>query len=287
MASCVAPSLNHIVLADPSKFRPEVKDFSKFRDFHIHNISGHVVKTYDLMHTNQTLHFVKDKMEQWGRFNHGHFTIMEALDKLNCLVDESDPDIDLPNSVHCFQTAESIRKIHPDKEWFQVTGLIHDIGKLMALWGEPQWSVVGDTFPVGCRPDPSVVFGVESFWKNTDSWNPKLNTRLGIYENNCGLDKVFMSWGHDEYLYRVLLGNEHSLPEEALYVIRFHSFYPWHTHDAYQYLCNAKDMEMVKWVREFNQFDLYSKAPDMPDVDSLTDYYEGLLRKYITGRVHW
>ena len=29
---------------------------------------------------------------------------MEALEKLNDLVDESDPDIDLPNIVHAFQT---------------------------------------------------------------------------------------------------------------------------------------------------------------------------------------
>merc|ERR1719447_132990 len=34
---------------------------------------------------------------------------MEALDMLNELVDESDPDLDLPNIVHAFQTAESIR----------------------------------------------------------------------------------------------------------------------------------------------------------------------------------
>ena len=43
-------------------------------------------------------------------------------------VDESDPDLDLPNIVHAFQTAERIRQEHPDKEWFQLVGLIHDLG---------------------------------------------------------------------------------------------------------------------------------------------------------------
>ena len=43
------------------------------------------------------------------KFNHFEATILEALDKLNDMVDESDPDIDLPNSVHAFQTAERIR----------------------------------------------------------------------------------------------------------------------------------------------------------------------------------
>lgn len=30
-------------------------------------------------------------------------SVREALEKLNDLVDESDPDIDLPNIVHAFQ----------------------------------------------------------------------------------------------------------------------------------------------------------------------------------------
>ena len=46
--------------------------------------------------------------------------------------------VDVPNSVHAFQTAERIRAAHPDKPWFHLTGLIHDLGKVMAVWGEPQ-----------------------------------------------------------------------------------------------------------------------------------------------------
>lgn len=276
-----------IVLVDTSEYRPEVKDPSLFRDFRIHKTPAHVMQTYDEMHTNQTLAFVKDRLEFWGCLNHGKFTMMEAAEKLNDLVDQSDPDIDLPNSYHAFQTAEGIRKKYPDNEWLQVTGFIHDLGKLMALWGEPQWAVVGDTFPVGCAPDPSIVFGVESFKNNPDLLDEKLNTRLGIYKENCGLDKVYMSWGHDEYLYRVLCESKHNLPDESLFIIRFHSFYPWHTCDAYNYLCDNKDMEMLKWVRLFNKFDLYTKAPELPDVDSLHDYYEGLMRKFVPGKICW
>lgn len=46
--------------------------------------------------------------------------------------------VDIPNAVHAFQTAERIRQVHPNKDWFQLTGLIHDIGKVMSVWGEPQ-----------------------------------------------------------------------------------------------------------------------------------------------------
>ena len=50
--------------------------------------------------------------------------------------------VDVPNVVHLFQTAERIREKFPDNRWFQLTGLVHDIGKLMALYGEPQVSLV-------------------------------------------------------------------------------------------------------------------------------------------------
>lgn len=274
-----------ILLEDPSEYRPEHKKKEDFRNFNIHTTPAHVVETYRQMHTKQTLEYVRQKMEYWGKFDHAEMTIMEALACLNSFKDESDPDVDIPNAYHAFQTAEGIREKHPDKEWLQVTGLIHDLGKVMALWGEPQFSTVGDTFVVGCAPDDSIVFGRESFKDNPDMYDEKLNTRLGIYEENCGLDKVLMSWGHDEFMYRVLMNHPHSLPDEALYIIRFHSFYPWHTSDAYSYLCNNKDMEMKKWVLEFNQFDLYTKRSDLPDVENLAKYYSDLVEKFVPGKV--
>ena len=42
------------------------------------------------------------------------------------------------------KTAERIRADHPDKEWLQLIGLIHDLGKVMAFYNEPQWCVVGE-----------------------------------------------------------------------------------------------------------------------------------------------
>ena len=97
-------------------------------------IQARVRKTYYDMHSNQTVDFVRRKHQKWLKFNHVEATIMEALEMLNDLVDESDPDIDLPNIIHAFQTAEQIREKHPDKEWFQLTGLIHDLGKVPTLY---------------------------------------------------------------------------------------------------------------------------------------------------------
>ena len=46
----------------------------------------------------------------------------------------------------------------------------------------------------GCR------MKVQLFKENPDSQNPEYSSKLGIYEENCGLDKVVMSWGHDKYM---------------------------------------------------------------------------------------
>ena len=80
------------------------------------------------------------QIAHWTQFNHTELNILDALEKLNIIVDESDPDVDVPNSVHAYQTAERIRQAHPDKPWLQLTGLIHDLGKLMATYGESQVS---------------------------------------------------------------------------------------------------------------------------------------------------
>jgi hypothetical protein len=74
--------------------------------------------------------------EKWLKFDHAEMTIREALEKLNDLVDESDPDLDLPNIIHAFQTAERAREEFPEHDWLHLTGLIHDMGKVMAFYGE-------------------------------------------------------------------------------------------------------------------------------------------------------
>ena len=50
-------------------------------------------------------------------------------------------------------------------------GLVHDLGKMVALYGEPQYAAVGDTFPVGCALSDKCVF-YEFFEHNPDYNNP-------------------------------------------------------------------------------------------------------------------
>nr|XP_045219274.1 inositol oxygenase isoform X4 [Macaca fascicularis] len=106
---------------DPSLvYRPDVdpevaKDKASFRNYTSGPLLDRVFTTYKLMHTHQTVDFVRGKHAQFGGFSYKKMTVMEAVDLLDGLVDESDPDVDFPNSFHAFQTAEGIRKAHPDK----------------------------------------------------------------------------------------------------------------------------------------------------------------------------
>jgi inositol oxygenase len=252
-----------------------------FRDYRA-EARPSVKEFYRLNHRYQTLDFVLAKKREYLPLSRRRMGIWEAMEFLNTLVDDSDPDTDLSQIEHLLQAAEAIRKGgHP--RWFILTGLIHDLGKVLCLWGEPQWAVVGDTFPVGCAYSDKIVFS-EFFADNPDGQAATYQTECGIYSDGCGLSHVHLSWGHDEYLYHVA---KPYLPEPALYMIRYHSFYPAHAEGAYGHLMNDHDREMFRWVRAFNPYDLYSKAAERPDVAELRPYYEELIAEFFPGAIDW
>lgn len=239
-----------------------------------------VKEFYKLNHTHQSFAFVKQKQKEYLSFNKKEMSVWDAFDFLNQLVDDSDPDTDLDQFQHLLQTSEAIRRDgHPD--WMVLVGLMHDMGKVLCLFGEPQWAVVGDTFPVGCAYSDKIVYP-EFFSENADYNDPRYNTTLGIYEKNCGLRKVDMSWGHDEYIYQMM---KDYIPEEGLYMLRYHSFYAWHREGAYEYLLDDHDKAMLPWVKLFNPYDLYSKNPEPPNWDELRPYYTDLLKKYLPANL--
>ena len=241
-----------------------------------------VKELYRLNHQNQTLGFVLGKQAEYTSRNKLQMGIWEAMERLDTLVDDSDPDLALPQIVHALQTAEAIRQDgHP--RWFILAGLIHDLGKLLCFFNEPQWAVVGDTFPVGCAFSDKIVYH-ELFAENPDAHHPIYSTPNGIYEPGCGLDKVHLSWGHDEYLYHVV---KDYLPAEALSMIRYHSCYPVHREGAYAHLLNENDQELLKWVRAFNPYDLYSKCETEPNVGELRPYYEDLIAEFFPAKLNW
>ncbi len=253
-----------------------------FRAYEAEDVRPGVREFYKTNHRQQTLDFVLAKKKEYLPLAKRKMGIWEAMEFLNTLVDDSDPDTELTQIEHLMQASEAVRAAGKPG-WFILTGLIHDLGKILCLFGEPQWAVVGDTFPVGCGFSDKIVYS-EYFADNPDSQNPGYQTRCGIYQEGCGLDDVHLSWGHDEYLYQVV---KNYLPEEGLYMIRYHSFYPGHRDRAYDHLMNDHDRKMFSWVRAFNPFDLYSKADDKPDVDGLRPFYEKLIGDYFPPVLSW
>jgi inositol oxygenase len=231
---------------------------------------------YRLNHTYQSYDFVVSKKANYLKFDKKEMPVWDAFQFLNQLVDDSDPDTDLDQFQHLLQTSEAIRRDgHPD--WMVLTGLLHDMGKVLCLFGEPQWAAVGDTFPVGCAFSEKIVYP-EFFKDSPDYDDERYNTKYGIYSPNCGLDNVHLSWGHDEYVYHMM---KDYLPEAGLYMLRYHSFYAQHREHAYDHLMSAHDHEMFKWVDLFNPYDLYSKNPTPPNWVELKPYYEALIKKYL------
>lgn len=265
-----------------------------FRNYEASDTKAAVKEHYRKMRTYQTYDYVGAMHQKYLRFDKP-LDLWEAMQHLNTLIDVSDPDLDLPNVQHLIQSAEAIRNDNrPD--WMQLVGLIHDLGKIMFLWGcdedgssqREQWGMVGDVFVVGCAlPDSCVYPEFNSL--NPDMKDSRFNTPLGIYEEACGLDALTLAWGHDEYLYRVLKNHKpNTLPEAGMVMIRYHSFYPWHTGGSYRQFLSHKDEQYLAWIRDFNRYDLYTKSQKTYSLDAIKEHYLPIAHKYLgEGPIYW
>ena len=240
-----------------------------------------------LYRSARSFHTVDRVKELRRRYRPGQFGTMgvwEALEALEGFRDVSDPDVDAANRQHALQTAESMRREGlPD--WLVFTGLIHDVGKILFQHGRDedgtslatQWSLVGDTFVVGCALPPELVY------PEFNQLSPESHDGLGIYSAGCGLDMCNVSFGHDEYLYQVLCASQHALPPVALRVVRYHSLYAWHHSGCYKELESPCDADTLKWVKILNRHDLYSKRDGVVESEEVRDYYESLAQRYLPG----
>ena len=265
-----------------------------FRNFA--NCSENVKNLYKLQRQNQSLEYAKKMLNKYCIFQNKN-SFWELFDMVQ-IKDVSDPDISLPNYYHLYQTAEGIRKAGLP-EWMQFVGLIHDLGKVLCKKNQnvidadldgisetTQWGLVGDTFILGHRIPNSVVFN-EFNELNQDHLKYK-DSKYGSYQPHCGLNNTYCSFGHDEYLYQMLKFNQIDLPEEAYYMIRFHSLYLWHQENEYGHLENETDRKMKSHVQNFNKYDLYTKDDIQKlDLKNLREYYDKIVKKYIKEDLFW
>lgn len=277
------------------------KDAEKFRDYKGDKGGeqiDRVRKHYAAMRKNQCVAFVQRMEAKWCAFDKARMTIWEAFEAMEDFVDASDPDTTAPNLEHMLQTAETLRSAgHP--RWLQLTGLLHDLGKIMYRWGDaedgqdgksddgPQWALGGDTWVVGAPlPSEAMIFP-EYNALNPDVNHPEYGKGTGIYSKGCGLANLKFAWGHDEYMYRMLKHNAPDFPKLGLAVIRYHSCYPLHSGGAYQEFLAPGDEEVLTWVRIFQAHDLYSKADAPPKLEELKPYYQELIDEFCPGIMSW
>jgi len=201
---------------------------------------------YRINHTNQTYEFVLRKKKEFLPLNRKKMSTWDAMEFLNTLVDDSDPDTDLSQLQHLLQTSEAIRADgHPD--WFVLTGLLHDLGKVLCLFGEAQWAVVGTHSP----------------------WDARTRTRSSILSTSCttrisailrfkpgaasttkdaGWRTSTCPGARRVYLWRCkgLLAGRGVVHAPVSF------FYAAHREGAYEYLMNDHDKKMFEWVKKFN-----------------------------------
>jgi inositol oxygenase len=262
---------------------------------------GTVFETYRAIYSQQTPAHARANAglragRRWGA--------REALARLAEIVDESDPDFADAQIFHAVSTANAlrgdmavralfpdalwervpsawrarwdggvtVRQLYGDMPWLPLVGLVHDLGKVLLLpeiAGLPQWSVVGDTFPVGVALDPAAVLH--------EHFAPTVAAELA-YPPGVGLQNVLLSFGHDEYLACVLERSGTRLPAEAVYIVRFHSFYPWHNRLGYAHLASDEDWRLLPLLKFFQRSDLYSKHDEL---DADLERFRPMLEEYL------
>src|SRR6266545_2118290 len=88
---------------NPSKAREEFRNYET-------TARPSVREFYRLNHHHQTYDFVQSRKREFLALNRRRMSVWEAMEFLNTLVDDSDPDTDLSQLEHLLQTAEQIRK---------------------------------------------------------------------------------------------------------------------------------------------------------------------------------
>jgi inositol oxygenase len=93
---------------DPNSIVKEGKIIEAYRNYETPTRET-VKEFYRLNHINQTYDFVQQQKAEFLKFDKKEMSVWDAVEFLNQLVDDSDPDTDLDQLQHLLQTSEAIR----------------------------------------------------------------------------------------------------------------------------------------------------------------------------------
>ena len=175
-------------------------------------------------------------------------SIKGILNELNNFVDPSDPDVNEDNIYHAYETAEMIRKDYP---------LDYPL--------DLELQITGLIHDLGKR-----IYTFHYFYDKP--WSVVGD----IYPVGCKFSNKIICSKFLKVI-RMFLMN----------IIRFHSFYAWHTDGEYKYFENDKDKTLLKNIKKFNKYDLYSKNEKIEITDKVKKYYDVLLNYYFPENLLW
>ncbi|XP_062233027.1 probable inositol oxygenase isoform X2 [Phragmites australis] len=282
-----------------------------------------VEEFYRVNHNNQTYGFVARMWAEYGRLDKTEMSVWECMELLNEFIDDSDPDLDMPQIEHLLQTAEAIRKDYPDEDWLHLTGLIHDLESFLggqSLVTPSPWAArtTSATFTSSTSRRTLTTTTPGS----TPSSGPTPRAAASTTCSCHGAMTITCTWWPGRT-------RKSTLPSAGLFIIRYHSFYrrllillcgqvqkvfflnkriqrslvsllkffmhfrcgsALHNHGAYMHLMNDEDKENLKWLHVFNfcsKYDLYSKSNVRIDVEKVKPYYMSLVDKYFPAKMRW
>ncbi|CAN0095728.1 unnamed protein product [Bubo scandiacus] len=239
------------------------------------------------MHTHQTVEFVRKKRAQYGGAPCARWPSWRRWGCWTRWWTSRTPTWISPTPTTRSKPPRASAGSTPTKTGSTSWGCCTTWGRSWRCLGSPSGPWWGTPSPWAARCRNLWFFGIPPSTTTLTPETPGTAQSSGCTNPAAAWDNVLMSWGHDEYMYRVMKFNNFALPEEAFYMVRFHSFYPWHTHGDYLHLCTEEDLRMLPWVQELNKFDLYTKQEELPDVQQLQGYYQSLIDKYCPGQLCW
>jgi inositol oxygenase len=167
----------------------------------------------------------------------GDIRMWDLLALLGRCIDPSDPALYCVSQlVHCLQIVSGMEDDGIDDAELLLTGLIHDLGKILLLTGE--------------APE-NVVCG---------------NTPIGAYHAGIGLDQCLFQWNHDRFVYSRL---KDLVPDHVAWLLRYHSIYV----PECEHLMDERDRAYTeRYLRVFQQYDKGTKSLYVPPTARLETY---------------
>lgn len=199
-------------------------------------------------HRSQTLDDVAALNEKYRQPALGMVRVSEVVLKLNLVTDPTDKELYKTTQWgHCVQVIAMMEQEGIVSEEFLISGLVHDIGKVLLYTGEDPANIVCDNFPVG------------------------------EYKEKIGFDNVVFQWNHDEFGYMRL--KDH-LPVHLAKLIRYHSINP----TTLKYLSSSDMWLYENYLKPFRRYDKLSKSTtQVPNIDM--DKYMKLLDKWFPNPI--